>query len=66
MAAVRHLAAVKFKFLMVGAVKRPILHHRTKFRKARSNGSGHVAIFFVIFKTHIGFQKFQILTVGPI
>jgi len=25
MAAVRHLAVVKFKFLMVGAVKRPIM-----------------------------------------
>jgi len=35
-AAVRHLGFVKFKFLMVGAVKRPILHQRTKFCKDRS------------------------------
>ena len=32
-AAVRHLGFVKFKFLMVRAVKRSILHQRTKFRK---------------------------------
>jgi len=37
MAAVRHLGFVKFEFLTVGAVKRPILHKRTKFRKDRSN-----------------------------
>jgi len=35
-AAVCHLGFVKFKFLMVGAVKGPILHQRTKFRKDRS------------------------------
>jgi len=36
-------------FLTVGAVKRHILQHRTKFRKDRSNCSGDIAIF-VIFK----------------
>jgi len=33
MAAVRHLGFLKFSFLTVGAVKRPILHQRNKFRK---------------------------------
>jgi len=68
MAAVRHLAVLKFNFLMVGTVKRQILHHRTKFRKDRSNSSGDVAIF-VIFKMAaaaiLDFQKFENLTVGP-
>jgi len=67
-AAVRHLGFVKFKFLMVGAVKRPILHQRTKFRKDRSNRCGGIAIF-VIFKMAVtailDFQKFEILTDGP-
>ena len=50
MAAVRHLGFVKFEFfLTVGAVKRPILHQRTKFRKDRSNRCRYIAIF-VIFK----------------
>jgi len=44
MAAARHLVFVKFKFLMVEAVKRPILHQRTKFRKHRSNRCGDIAI----------------------
>ena len=48
-AAVRHLGFVKFKFLMVGTVKRPFLHQRTKFRKDRSNRCGDIAIS-VIFK----------------
>jgi len=34
MAAVRYLGFVKFNFLTVGEVKRPILHQRTKFRKS--------------------------------
>jgi len=34
---------------MVGAVKRPILHYRTKFRKDRINCCGDIAIF-VLFK----------------
>ena len=54
---------------MVGAVKRPILHQRTKFRKDRSNRCGDIAIF-VIFKMAaaaiLDFQKFEILTVGPL
>jgi len=49
MAAVRHLGFVKFEFFTVGAVKRPILHQRTKFRKDRSNRCVDIAIF-VIFK----------------
>ena len=49
MAAVRHLGFVKFDFLTVKAVKRRILHQRTKFRKDRSNRCGYIAIF-VIFK----------------
>jgi len=69
MAAVRHLGFVKFKFLMVGADKRPILHQRAKFRKGRSNRCGDIAIF-VIFKMAataiLDFQKFEILTVDPL
>jgi len=65
-AAVRHIGFVKFKFLKVGAVKMPILHQRTKFRKDRSNCCGDIAIF-VIFKmvaaAILDFQKFEILTV---
>ena len=65
MAAVRHLGFVK----SVGAVKRPILHQRTKFRKNRSNRYGDIAIF-VIFKMAaaaiLNFQKFKILTVDPL
>jgi len=56
-------------FLMVGALKRPILHQRTKFRKDRSNRCGDIA-FFVIFKMAdaaiLNFQKFKILTVDPL
>jgi len=37
------------QFLTVGVVKRPTLHHPTKFRKDRSNRCGDIAIF-VIFK----------------
>jgi len=62
MAAVSHLGFVKFE---IGAVKRPILHQRTKFRKDRSNRCGYVAIF-VIFNmaatAMLNFQKFEILT----
>ena len=47
MAAVRHLGLVKFDFLTVVAVKRPILHKRTKFRKDRSNRCGDFAIFVI-------------------
>ena len=57
------------KFLTVGAVKRPILHQRTKFRKGRSNRYADIAIF-VIFKMAaaaiLNFQKFEILTVDPL
>jgi len=60
---------VKFEIFNVGAVKRPILHQRTKFRKDRSNRCGDIA-FFVIFKMAVAailnFQKFKILTVDPL
>ena len=60
MAAVRHLGFVKFKFFNGLAVKRPILHQRTKFRKDRSNRYGDITIF-VIFqdggRRHFGFSK---------
>jgi len=49
MATVRRLRFLKFNFLTVGALVRRILLHRTKFRKARSNRCGDIAIF-VIFK----------------
>jgi len=69
MAAVRHLRFVKFELLTAGAVKRPILHQHTKFRKDRSNRCGDIA-FFVIFKmaaaAMLNFQKFEILTVDPL
>jgi len=69
-AAVRRLGFVRFKFLMVGAVKRPILHQRTKFRKDRSNRCGYIAIFVIFFKMAavaiLDFQKFKILTVDPV
>jgi len=70
MAAVRHLGFVKFEFfLTVGAVKRPILHQHTKFRKDRLNRCGYIAIF-VIFKMAaaaiFNFQKFEILTACPL
>jgi len=65
MAAVRHLAVLKFNFLMVGAVKRQILHHRTNFAKIGQT----VVEIFVIFKMAaaaiLDFQKFENLTVGP-
>jgi len=47
MAAVRHLGFVKFQFLTVGAVKRPILHQRTKFRNDRSNRCRDIANFVI-------------------
>jgi len=50
MAAARHLEFLKFKFLTVGAVKRPILHHGAKFREDWSNRCWDIAIL-VIFKT---------------
>jgi len=49
MAAVRHLGFLKFNFVTVRTVKRPILHNDAKFRKDWSNLLGDIAIF-VIFK----------------
>ena len=69
MAAVRHLGFVKFEIFNGRAVKRPILHQRTKFRKDRSNRYRDIAIF-VIFKMAaaaiLNFQKFKFLTVDPL
>jgi len=51
------------------AVKKPISHQRTKFRKDRSNRCGEFAIF-VVFKMAataiLDLQKFEILTIGPL
>ena len=47
MAAVRHLGFVKFEFFTVGAVKRPILHQRTKFHEDLLNRCGYIAIFVI-------------------
>ena len=70
MTAVRHLGFVKFEFfLTIGAVKRPILHQRTKFRKDRSNRCGDIAIFVIFQMTAaaiLNFQKFKIITVDPL
>jgi len=67
MAPDRHHEFMKLNFLTVGAVKKPILHHRAKFRKDQSNRCGDIAIL-VIFKMAaaviLDFQKFEILTVG--
>ena len=69
MAPVRHHEFMKLNFLTVGAVKKPILHHRAKFRKDQSNRCGDIAIL-VIFKMAaaviLDFQKFEILTVGEL
>jgi len=54
---------------MVGAVKRPILHQRTKFRKDRSNRCGYIAIFVIfnmVAAAILNFQKFEILMVFPV
>jgi len=69
MAAVRHLGFVKFEFFNGRAVKRPILHQRTKFRKDRSNRCGDIAsfvIFHMAAAAMLNFQKFKILTVFPL
>jgi len=55
--------------MAVAAVKKPTLHRRTKFRNVRSNRCGDIAIF-VIFSMAaaaiLSFQKFEILSVGPL
>jgi len=55
--------------MAVAAVKKPTLHRRTKFRNVRSNRWGDIAIF-VIFSMAaaaiLSFQKFEILSVGPL
>jgi len=57
------------EFLTVGAVKRTILHQRTKFHKDRSNRCGDIAIFVIFTMAAaaiVNFQKFKILTVYPL
>jgi len=59
-AAVRQLGFVKFNFLTVGKVNRPILHQCTKFRKDRSNLCGDIAIFVISQddgRRHLGFKN---------
>jgi len=69
MTAVHCLGFLKFNFVTVGEVKKPILHHHTKFCKDRSNRGGYIAIF-VIFKIAaaaiLDFQKFEIFTDDPL
>jgi len=62
MAAVRHLGFVKFEFLTVGTVKRPILHQRTKFRKNRSNRCD----FKMAAAAILDYQKIEIFTADPL
>jgi len=55
--------------LTVGAVKRPILHQRTKFRKDQSNRCGYIAIFVIVQMAAaaiLNYQKLEILTVFPL
>ena len=53
--------------MAAGAVKKPILHQRTKFRKDRSNRCGDIAIFVKMAAAAIlDFQKFEILTAVPL
>ena len=51
------------------AVQNLILRHLTKFRKDRLNRCGHIAIFEIfemVAADILDFQKFEILTVGPL
>ena len=70
MAADCHCGFLKFRiFLMAEAVKTPILHYRTKFREDRSNPCRDivlVAIFKMAVAAIFDFQKFEILTLGPL
>jgi len=66
MAAVRHLVFLKFHFLTVGVVKKPILHHHTNFRKDRSNRYGDIAIFKMEAAAMLDFKNFIIFTVSPL
>ena len=48
------------KFFTVGAVKRPILQQRTKFRKDQSNRCCDIAIFVILkLCRHLGFWKIR-------
>jgi len=69
MAVVRHFEFLKFIFLNLGAVKKPVWHHHTKFCKDWSSHCGGIMIF-VIFKMAaaaiMDFPKFEIITVTPL
>jgi len=65
----RRRFCLKFEFLSVVTVKRPILHQRTKFRKDLSNRCGDIAIFVILKMAAaaiLDFQKFKIFTVDPL
>ena len=67
MVAVCHLEFLKFEiFNVLGAVKRPILHQRTKFCKDRSNRCGYIVIFKMVTAAILNFQNFEILVVDPL
>ena len=73
MAAVRHLAFLKFIFFHGRAVKGPILHQLTKFHKDRSNRCEDIAIFFCDFQHGSRwsppswiFKNSKFLTVDPL
>ena len=57
-------------FLTARAVKRPILHQHTKFRKDRSSRCGYIEIFVIFLQMAaaaiLNFQKFEILMVDPL
>ena len=57
------LDSQKFEISTAGPIRRPNMHHRTKFRGDRSNRSGDI-VDFRFFKMaapgHLGFWKFQI------
>jgi len=69
METVRHLGFLKFNFLTVWEVKRPILHHHTKFREDRLDRCGDIVIFVILKMAAVAisvFQKLEFLTVIPL
>jgi len=62
LAAVRHLGFGNSNFLTVAAVKRPILHQRTKFSKNWFSSCGDITIFCDFQdggRRHVGFCKIR-------
>ena len=67
--AVRHIRLSKIRTLTLRQVLRTNMHHRTKFRKDRSNRCGDISIFVILMMAAaaiLDFQKFEILTVDPL